>query len=106
MAGYLHDEEDHEGKQEGRLQILEARRIQGDDQRQDEDDALVRQLADGNVPRVVLKAEVQDNLRYDGVDGTVEDPSFDGKSEVGEGKVLVRPEEDVGDEAIGTTLPL
>jgi hypothetical protein len=37
---------------------------------------LVHQLADGNVPRVVFEAEVEDDLRCDGVDGGVVNPSW------------------------------
>jgi hypothetical protein len=57
------------------------------------------------VPCIVGEAKIQDYLWHDGVDGAVEDPAFDGKGEVGEREVLVRPKEDMGDEAVGTALP-
>ncbi len=58
------------------------------------------QLADRYLPRCVLKAEVQHNLRDHRVDGAVEDPALDCKGKVGQGKVGVAAEEDVGHQAV------
>lgn len=37
---------------------------------------LITELADGNAPRIVFKAGIQDNLRSYTVDGAVEQPSI------------------------------
>jgi len=66
---------------------------------------LVRQLSDGNVPCVVFETDVQDELRCNGVDGGVVDPSLDSKGESRQPEIRSSGEEDVRDDAIRPALP-
>ena len=63
------------------------------------------ELADGDVPRRRLEAEVEDYLGRDAIDGAVEEPALDGEGEDREGEVGRAFEEDVGDEAVGASFP-
>ena len=54
----------------------------------------------------MLKPEVEHNLGDNRVDGAIEDPTLNGEGEVGQCKVGVASEEDVGNETIGATFPL
>ncbi len=58
------------------------------------------------MPGRVLEAKVQHDLWNNGVNGAVEDPALDGEGEVGQGKVEISSEEDMGYEAVRPALPL
>jgi hypothetical protein len=75
----LHSEKDDKRNEKGILEILEVTGVAREDERENQDGALKRQLPDGNIPRVILESEIQDDLGHNGVDSTVEDPALDGK---------------------------
>ena len=66
---------------------------------------LVRQLTDSNIPCVVFETDVENELWRNGIDGGVVDPSLDGKGESRQPEVGSSGEEDVCDDAVGSTLP-
>lgn len=53
----------------------------------EEGDEIIGELSDGNFPGVGFKAEIEDDLGCDTVDGAVEEPPFDCKSEHRQSKV-------------------
>ena len=66
---------------------------------------LVRQLPDSNIPCVVFETDVQDELRCDSIDGGVVDPSLDSKGKSRQPEVWSSGEEDMGNDAVGSTFP-
>ena len=79
------------------------RRIPSGEDRAGHEGQLEAELADGDLPGVGREAELEDDLRDDGVDSGIKHPTFDRKGKHRVCKVGVVAEKDVGDEAIVAT---
>lgn len=99
------DEEDGEGCEERGAQVFVRGRVEGDGDAGRDGHGVEAELADGDAPCGRLEAEVQHDLRRDGVDGAVEDPAFYCEGGDGEEEVGRVGEEGVRDEAVGAAFP-
>jgi len=102
---HLRSQKEDPRRYQRRLEVLEPSRPPSDNEREQEVGERVGQLSNANSPRIGFVSHVEDDLRGDRVDSAVEDPSFDGKGEDGQGEIGITVEKDMSDEAVTSSLP-
>jgi hypothetical protein len=105
MRGYTRDEKDSPRDNQGRFQILVSSRVPRNEHREENIRENEGKLSQTNMPSVPLKAQVEDELRRDGVDRSKEYPALNGKRECGQSKIGVPGKVCVDKKSIGSPFP-